>query len=92
MKSLSYKSFSNSGHNSIKNTTYFQTYDDLFSCYRNKEITFAEVGVLGGSSLFMWRDFFGPKARIIGIDLNSKAKKWGSRFEIFIDSQSDQEF
>ena len=33
-----------------------------------------EIGVLGGGSLFMWRDYFGPKARIIGVDLNPNAK------------------
>ena len=41
----------------------------------------------------MWRDYFGPKARIIGIDLNPNAKKWEKEgFEIFIGSQSDERF
>jgi len=41
----------------------------------------------------MWRDYFGPKARIIGIDFNPNAKKWEKHgFEIFIGSQSDEEF
>jgi hypothetical protein len=52
-----------------------------------------EVGVLNGGSLFMWRNFFGPKARIIGIDLNPEAKKWEQEgFEIYIGSQSDPSF
>ena len=52
-----------------------------------------EIGVLGGGSLFMWRDYFGPKARIIGVDLNPNAKKWEDYgFEIFIGSQSDENF
>ena len=41
----------------------------------------------------MWRKFFGKKARIIGIDLDPKAKqfeKYG--FEIFIGDQSKKEF
>jgi len=92
-ESLSYQAFKKSPYSTIKHTTYFQAYDDLFSSYRGKEITFVEVGVLGGGSLFMWRDFFGPKARIIGIDLNPNAKKWEDHgFEIFIGSQSDQAF
>ena len=50
-----------------------------------KEITFVEIGILDGGSLFMWRDFFGNKARIIGVDLNPEAKKWEKEgFEIFI--------
>lgn len=41
----------------------------------------------------MWREFFGPKARIIGVDLNPNAKKWEAHgFEIFIGSQSDEGF
>lgn len=90
---LSYSSYMKSPYRSIKHTTYFSTYDDLFSRYRGKEITFVEIGVLGGGSLFMWRDFFGEKARIIGVDFNPNAKKWESEgFEIFIGSQSDENF
>ncbi len=49
--------------------------------------------MLGGGSLFMWREFLGPQARIIGVDLNPAAKKWEKHgFEIFIGSQSDPEF
>ncbi|EBA04008.1 hypothetical protein RB2150_05893 [Rhodobacterales bacterium HTCC2150] len=41
----------------------------------------------------MWRDYFGPNARIIGVDLNPNAKKWEAEgFEIYIGSQSDTEF
>ena len=89
----SYRSYLASPYQSIKHSTYFQSYDHFFSQYRDKEITFVEVGVLGGGSLFMWRDYFGPKARIIGIDFNPNAKKWEDEgFEIFIGSQSDEEF
>lgn len=90
---LSYKSFQNSPHFVFKHSTYFHAYDEILSQFRGKEITFVEIGVLGGGSLFMWRDFFGPQARIIGVDLNPAAKKWESEgFEIFIGSQSDSNF
>ena len=92
-KNLSYKAFFKSKFKSIKHSTYFEVYDELFSKYRNKKITFVEIGILGGGSLFMWRNFFGPKARIIGIDLNPNAKKWTKYgFEIFIGDQSDINF
>lgn len=92
-KNLSYKAFSKSKFKSIKHSTYFEVYDDLFSNYRNKKITFVEIGILSGGSLFMWRKFFGPKARIIGIDLNPIARKWTKYgFEIFIGDQSDVKF
>lgn len=89
----SYKSYLNSPHVSFKHTTYFDSYDHFFGSYRGREITFVEIGVLDGGSLFMWRDYFGSKARIIGVDLNPDAKRWEKEgFEIFIGSQSDAMF
>ena len=44
--------------------------DELFSQYRNTNCVLIETGILGGGSLFMWRNWLGPNARIIGIDLN----------------------
>lgn len=93
MKKTTLECFNNSPYSSIKHSTYFDVYDRLFSPYIGKKITFVEIGILNGGSLFMWRDFFGPQARIIGIDLNPEAKRWEKDgFEIYIGSQSDPEF
>ena len=67
--------YKNLKHVSLKSDTYFQVYEDIFSKYVDKKITFVEVGVLHGGSLSMWKEYFGKKARIIGIDLNPKAKE-----------------
>lgn len=78
---------------STKNSSYFPTYEYLFSQYIGKSITFVEVGVFNGGSLHMWREYFGPQARIIGVDLNpiaNELKKDG--FEIFIGNQEDPDF
>lgn len=89
----SFQSFKKSPYFSMKSKNYFGIYDHLFSSYRGQEITFVEIGILQGGSLFMWRDFFGPQARIIGIDLNPDAKRWEEHgFEIFIGDQSKSEF
>ena len=89
----SYKSFLKSPYRSIKHASYFSVYDALLGEYRGKNITFVEIGVLDGGSLFMWRDFLGPNARIIGIEINESAKAWEDHgFEIYIGSQSDPEF
>lgn len=88
-----YKSYMRSPYLSHKHSSYFQVYTELFEPYRHKAFTFLEVGVKDGGSLFMWRDYFGPKARIIGVDLNPGAKRWEQDgFEIFIGSQSDPKF
>ena len=88
-----YESYLKSPHSSLKLSTYFNVYDQLLSKYRDKSIVFLEIGILDGGSLFMWRDFFGPQARIIGVDLNPEAKKWEEEgFEIFIGDQSSAEF
>jgi hypothetical protein len=88
-----YKSYRQSAYLSIKVSSYFQVYDELLKDLRGKAFTFVEIGVLNGGSLFMWRRYFGPHARIIGVDLNPKAKKWeADGFEIHIGNQSDPLF
>jgi hypothetical protein len=78
---------------SIKYDSYFFVYEALLEKFVDREITFVEVGVFNGGSLFMWREFFGPKARIIGIDLNPDALEWTKNgFEIYIGDQSSDTF
>ena len=87
------KKFDESFYRSEKHSSYFHAYEKLFSKYVNKKITFVEVGVLNGGSLFMWRDYFGQEARIIGIDNNPAAKIWENHgFEIFIGDQASSKF
>ena len=91
--SSSYKSFLESHKPSLKISSYFFVYDHIFKEFVNKEITFVEIGVLNGGSLLMWRNFFGPNARIIGIDLNPAAQKSESDgFEIYIGNQANEKF
>lgn len=88
-----FQAFSNSPYYSIKHTNYFEVYDRLLSKFVGKSITFVEIGVLDGGSLFMWRYFFGDGARIIGVDLNPDAIKWREHgFEIHIGDQSNPKF
>ena len=88
-----YKSFANSKKYSIKWSNYFQVYEKILSNYRNKRIKFVEIGVANGGSLFMWKKYFGKKAKIIGIDLNPNAKKLEKNgFKIYIGNQSDKKF
>ena len=78
---------------SLKCDTYFQVYEEIFNKYVGKKITFVEIGVLQGGSLFMWKEYFGKDARIIGVDLHPNAKELEKHgFEIYIGSQSDKNF
>ena len=65
-KSRLFQIYKNLKRVSLKSNTYFQAYEELFSGYVGKEIIFAEIGVMHGGSMFMWREYFGNKAKIIG--------------------------
>lgn len=71
---------------------YFAIYEHLFARYRGEEFTFVEFGVQGGGSLQMWRAYFGPQARIIGVDLNPQAAVDSPDFEVFVGDQGDPNF
>ena len=88
-----YKYFKESKLHTSKGNTFFPVYEELFSKYRGKKITFVEIGVKWGGSLFMWKNYFGSSARVIGVDFDSdtkKLEKYG--FEIFIGDQSSKKF
>jgi hypothetical protein len=88
-----FKLFLNSKKFSTKHKKYFDVYDEIFKDYINKPITFVEIGILNGGSLELWREYFGPHARIIGIDLNPECKKFEQNgIEIFIGDQSNPNF
>jgi len=83
------KFFKSSPKYSIKWNNYFEIYEKLLKRFKNKKITLVEVGIGNGGSLFMWRNYFGKKAKIIGVELNPKAKKLEQNgFDIFIGDQS----
>lgn len=78
---------------SIKTSSYFPVYSQVFQHLRGTSCTFVETGILDGGSLFMWRNWLGDKARVVGIDLNPEAKKWEEfGFEIHIGDQGDPNF
>lgn len=92
-KNVFKKLFQNSKLQSLKLDSYFYTYESIFQEFRHKPITFVEVGIFGGGSLFLWKKYFHPKSRIIGIDLNPNSKKYEKYgFEIFIGDQENPLF
>lgn len=78
---------------SSKFDAYFPIYENIFKSFVNQQPTFVEIGIQGGGSLFAWKEYFGHDARIIGIDLNPKCKKFEDfGFEIFIGDTADEDF
>jgi hypothetical protein len=72
---------------------YFPIYERHFSWYRNKSLTFLEIGVARGGSLAMWQRFFGPLARIVGIDIEERCKSYEAPgIFVRIGDQSDERF
>ena len=83
----------NSGNLIHKWMHYFEIYDRHFSKYRGTDVHLVEFGVNHGGSLQMWADYFGPGARIYGIDINPGCTvlEQGA-IEILIGDQEDRAF
>lgn len=80
----------NSGKRLHKWVHYFDVYQRHFERFRGKSPTIVEIGVFGGGSLEMWKSYFGPGAKIIGVDINPSCKQHESEnVEIFIGSQDN---
>jgi len=77
---------------SFQGKTYCDTYDRYFRDIRHEVKCVVEIGVLGGSSIKMWEEYF-PNAVIYGIDIDDRAKVYESeRIKIIIGDQNDADF
>lgn len=68
--------------------SYLDIYEEYFQESYKKIRNVLELGVLYGSSLRMWRDFF-PNAQIFGLDINSDFAFEEDRIKVFTGSQHD---
>lgn len=81
---------------SQKYAHYIPLYEWHFEPIRATARTVLEIGVLGGGSLAMWREYF-PNAMIYGLDIDPDANRikqlnpWLDRVEIMIGSIFDHE-
>ncbi len=72
---------------------YFEVYHRTLGRFRGQPITFLEIGVQNGGSLAMWRDYFGPQAKIIGVDIDPRCKALEAEgFEVWIGDQGEPAF
>lgn len=76
-----------------KYENYFEIYDRYLKPYVGTDATIVEIGVQHGGSLQMWRSFLGPKARIIGVDINKDCLQFAEEgTEVYICDQSEPAF
>ena len=74
-------------------THYFDIYHRHLARFRGTACTIVEIGIYHGGSLEMWRDYFGPRARIIGVDIEERARALAaSGTEIMIGDKADPLF
>lgn len=72
---------------------YFEIYDHHFNRYRDKPVIILEIGVFHGGSIKLWRDYFGPLAKIYGVDIDPRCKQFEEEnVHIFIGDQGDPAF
>lgn len=72
---------------------YFDIYHRHFEKFRATEVHMLEIGVYSGGSLDMWRDYFGHRAHIYGVDIAPACKTYeNEKTMIFIGDQEDRGF
>lgn len=72
---------------------YFEIYHSFFEKFRDKRIKVLEIGVYKGGSLQMWKQYFGEKAQIIGIDIDENCSLYQDEgIDVLIGSQNDVVF
>ena len=72
---------------------YFPVYERHFERFRDTDVVMFEIGCGEGGSLQMWKRYFGPHARIVGIDINPRAAQFAEdQVEVRIGDQADANF
>jgi hypothetical protein len=72
---------------------YFSIYERHLARFRGQAVTLIEVGVAGGGSVRMWRDYLGPAAQIVGVDIDQQCRRFEERnIEILIGDQGSPAF
>jgi hypothetical protein len=72
---------------------YFEIYHRHFAKFVGQEVNVVEIGVYSGGSLNMWKEYFGERSHIHGVDIQEACRAYeDDRVSIHIGDQADPEF
>lgn len=72
---------------------YFEIYHRHFEAFRGRSPVVLEIGVFHGGSLQMWKEYFGPGAQIVGLDVDPRCRELEEDgVSIMIGDQADRRF
>jgi Methyltransferase domain len=72
---------------------YFELYEHHFARFVGREVNVLEIGIYSGGSLGMWREYFGPRCNVYGVDIEPACRAYvGERTQVFIGDQADRDF
>ncbi len=74
---------------------YFPVYEKIFGPLRGTPLKILEIGVYRGASLKLWRAYFHPDSRIVGIDIDTTCARYedaANNIFVRIGSQADDAF
>jgi hypothetical protein len=80
------------GRKIIKDTHYFVVYERYFRRFVNVPVLMFEIGTGDGGSARMWKQYFGPMARIVTIDIRDCKQFEESQIFVRTRRQSDSTF
>lgn len=85
--------FGNRGRLIQKWHHYFEIYHRHFRPFRGRSPVVLEIGVFHGGSLQMWKKYFGPGARIVGIDIDPRCRQFEEeQISVMTGDQADRVF
>lgn len=69
---------------------YFEIYERHLAHFCGQPVRVLEIGVFGGGSLTMWRDYFGAKCQMYGVDIDPSCRAYETdHITVFIGDQAD---
>lgn len=71
---------------------YGKIFDELFSKYKDTNVSILEIGIDHGGCLQMWKEYFGTKASIYGIDYVESKCFEEAQIKCFAGNQNDRVF